>query len=291
MKDKIDMGGSAVPNGVMLKSENYKVTVTHTDEGFQVEQVKEKVSRITKIMSKIPLIRGVISPFLMMWDKLKSLKAKVIYSLFILGVLGIAIYTATQGWQTEGLTWINFIVPCILLGLIGLSILGSLRMKPLQDLFRYHGAEHMAVNAWENDIPLTTDIKDVSTFHPRCGSNMVALTAILSIIIMVGLYKWIPVFWGVWILQVLAVEIFILGSKYKSIGNITNMAGKMFQKYTVLRPKEKHLQTGLAAALTLIKLEESKAEIEATTTIYKDYEDFLAQTNIGSFTIQETEQK
>jgi uncharacterized protein YqhQ len=43
--------------------------------------------------------------------------------------------------------------------------------KNISEVLKYHGAEHMAVNYYENDCK--GSIKDYSRLHKRCGSNFV----------------------------------------------------------------------------------------------------------------------
>jgi len=60
------------------------------------------------------------------------------------------------------------------------------RMKDIQRVFGYHGAEHMAVAAHEAGQPLT--VKTVRRFpkaHPRCGTSFLMTVVVVSIILFV----------------------------------------------------------------------------------------------------------
>src|SRR5690606_14278739 len=81
------------------------------------------------------------------------------------------------------------IVSNLIEGLIRLSILlGYLALLGLlpdiRRVFGYHGAEHMAINAYEAGDPL--DVKHVrrhSISHPRCGTGFLLVVVLLSIVV------------------------------------------------------------------------------------------------------------
>lgn len=57
-------------------------------------------------------------------------------------------------------------------------------MKDIKRLFRYHGAEHKNVNAYEHNCPLIVEkIQDWSTIHPRCGTSFIFFVLLISILI------------------------------------------------------------------------------------------------------------
>jgi len=58
---------------------------------------------------------------------------------------------------------IRIIILLLYMGFISL-------MKDIQQVFRYHGAEHKSVFAFELKAPLEPEsVKNYSRFHPRCG--------------------------------------------------------------------------------------------------------------------------
>ncbi len=58
------------------------------------------------------------------------------------------------------------------------------RMKHIQRVFQYHGAEHKAINTLELGLPMTLDnARDASRIHPRCGTNFIFIVLITSIVI------------------------------------------------------------------------------------------------------------
>ncbi len=56
-------------------------------------------------------------------------------------------------------------------------------MDDVKRLFRYHGAEHKAVSAFEAGKDLTVDnVRPFTIFHPRCGTTFIAITLMVAIL-------------------------------------------------------------------------------------------------------------
>lgn len=57
-------------------------------------------------------------------------------------------------------------------------------MKDIRRFFSYHGAEHMTVNCYENDLPITVEnVLLQSTRHPRCGTSFLLVVMVISILV------------------------------------------------------------------------------------------------------------
>jgi uncharacterized protein YqhQ len=57
-------------------------------------------------------------------------------------------------------------------------------LKDVKRLFRYHGAEHKNVNAYEhNSLLEISDIQSYSTIHPRCGTSFMFFVLLTGILI------------------------------------------------------------------------------------------------------------
>jgi uncharacterized protein YqhQ len=58
------------------------------------------------------------------------------------------------------------------------------RIPDLARVYQYHGAEHKAVNAFEQGVPLETGwVRTRSRFHPRCGTSFVLLVLFVSLLV------------------------------------------------------------------------------------------------------------
>ena len=51
-------------------------------------------------------------------------------------------------------------------------------------MFQYHGAEHKAIAAYENDVELTPEAaQQFSTAHVRCGTNFLLTVMVVAVLV------------------------------------------------------------------------------------------------------------
>ncbi len=66
------------------------------------------------------------------------------------------------------------------------------RMKDIQRVFQYHGAEHKSIFAFEAGEQLTIDnVSKFSRLHPRCGTSFLLIVMLVSIFV----FSLIPKLW------------------------------------------------------------------------------------------------
>src|SRR5262245_5617772 len=107
--------------------------------------------------------------------------------------LFVLLPTIVAGWlkplHPSGTT-LNLIEGAIRVALVIGYIASIRRLKEVRRVFKYHGAEHKAINALENEGVADVDAAmRQSTIHPRCGTNFV-LTVMLVKILVVSLFVW-----------------------------------------------------------------------------------------------------
>ena len=69
------------------------------------------------------------------------------------------------------------------------------RLKDIQRVFQYHGAEHKAIFTYEAGKELTVEnARPFSRLHPRCGTSFLLIVVVVSIFVFafVGLH---PLWW------------------------------------------------------------------------------------------------
>ena len=200
------IGGQAVIEGVMMKSERYLSIAVRNPKGKIVTK-KEKSKKKNKFQ-KLPLIRGIISLFEMLIIGLKALtwsanesvgeeeeklgKAELAITLtlslgfVIVFFVGLPYFLTIITGVKEELNPVifNLIDGIIKIGLFtGYLLLISL-MSDVKTLFKYHGAEHKTVHCYEARKPLTVkNVKPFSTLHPRCGTSFVIMVFFISVIV------------------------------------------------------------------------------------------------------------
>jgi uncharacterized protein YqhQ len=58
------------------------------------------------------------------------------------------------------------------------------RLRDLQRVFEYHGAEHKVISCYEAGLPLTPEnAKRFSRLHPRCGTSFLLIVMVVAIVV------------------------------------------------------------------------------------------------------------
>ncbi len=160
--------------------------------------------------------------------------------------------------------------------LIFLAYLGIiLLLKDIRRLYRYHGAEHKTINAYENGVPLTPEkVAECSRIHDRCGTSFLFIVLFINIIIY-SVIRWacfvneiengvlqyfaglglefvlLPVIAGV------AYEVLKLLARYdNAFVRILKAPGMLLQKYLTTRePDEKMIEVAIAAFNKVLEMD------------------------------------
>jgi uncharacterized protein YqhQ len=112
-------------------------------------------------------------------------------------VIGIGVFmllpSLVAGWFTPivGETIWRSVIEGVIRVFLVLGYIASIgQMKDVQRLFRYHGAEHKAINAFEaNGRVDVNNAVAASRIHPRCGTNFV-LTVLLVKALIFTIIPW-----------------------------------------------------------------------------------------------------
>lgn len=147
------------------------------------------------------------------------------------------------------------------------------RMKHVQRLFQYHGAEHQAINAWERERALSVAAAArQSLIHPRCGTNFLLLVVLLKLLLY-PLFGWpgpVLVALGLRlallpVVAALAFEVIRVAGKYRDFRPLQLLVapGLLTQRLTTRKPDEGMLAVSLAALARVIELEEGSVPAPA----------------------------
>ncbi len=196
-----------------------------------------------------------------------ALAATLVFALGLgIGIFFIVpLYLTTKVFAIEQTALMfNLVAGVIRITILLLYMAGISFMKDIQQLFRYHGAEHKSVFAYElkGDLIPISVIK-FSRFHPRCGTSfllIVAFVAIFSFSLLDALLltflsnitlpirllthlPFIPVVGG------LAYEIIKFSAKHSSTwwGKIVIAPGLWLQNITTKEPTESQIEVALIA--------------------------------------------
>jgi uncharacterized protein YqhQ len=115
-----------------------------------------------------------------------ALAATLVFALALgIGIFFIVpLYLTTKIFAVEqtAVTF-NLVAGAIRITILLLYMTGISLMKDIQQLFRYHGAEHKSVFAYELKGTLVPDaVIHYSRFHPRCGTSFLLIVAFVAIL-------------------------------------------------------------------------------------------------------------
>lgn len=137
---------------------------------------------------------------------------------------------------------------------IGYILLIS-RMKDIQRVFMYHGAEHKCINCIEHGLPLTVEnVRRSSRQHKRCGTSFLLFVVIISIL--VGMFIHIDTLWLRVIVRI-ALFPLIAGISYEIIKwagcsenpivGLLSKPGLWTQKLTTKEPEDDMIEVAITA--------------------------------------------
>ena len=206
-----NIGGQAVMEGVMMRNaDKYAVAVRKTDGEIVVKTEEYKGIVQNKKIRSLPIIRGVFSFIDSMVLGMSTLtysasffmdeeeeekdekKESVMMGLTIACsvVMAVAIfmilpYFLSQLFRkfTDSTTLITLLEGAVRLVIFFGYILLISRMKDIQRVFMYHGAEHKCINCIEHGMELNVEnVLKSSRLHKRCGTSFLFIVMIVSII-------------------------------------------------------------------------------------------------------------
>jgi len=209
------IGGQAVLEGVMMRGKhNWAVAIRKSDGDIHVEDhgLRTAVSRHPKLGK--PIIRGVVGLYESMVLAMKAfavsaeyageteeeqLSGKEIALSMILGVgLAVVLFIVLPAIVTNLLvgqaterpfTW-NVVDGILRVGAFFAYIWAISRVKDIQRVFAYHGAEHKTIHAYERGLPLDAEvIQRYQTMHVRCGTSFLLMVMVIAIFV----YSFVPV--------------------------------------------------------------------------------------------------
>ncbi len=145
------------------------------------------------------------------------------------------------------------------------------RMRDLQRVFEYHGAEHKTISCYEAGLPLTPEnAQGFSRLHPRCGTSFLLIVMIVAIVVFAPLgtpawYILIPSrVVGIPLVAGLSFEVLKLFGKHreKRWAQILMWPGMQLQKLTTREPDLSQLAVAIAALEAVLAVENPRAASE-----------------------------
>ncbi|MBF0529491.1 MAG: DUF1385 domain-containing protein [Deltaproteobacteria bacterium] len=220
LTDKINVGGQAVLEGVMMRSPKALAVAVRKSNGEVVlkETHWRSISAKYKWMGW-PFFRGVVVLFESLVNGIDALTFSANQALdegqgeeqmgtwAMIGTIAVALglavalfvvlphYAAMAIGRYSPLAFgVDSLIFHLIDGVIKLAVfLGYVwvigRMKDIARVFEYHGAEHKSIYTYEAGRELTVaNAREYSTLHPRCG------TAFMLVVLMISIFLFAVVF-------------------------------------------------------------------------------------------------
>ncbi len=201
---KIPVGGQAVIEGVLMKGKNLWGLAVRRPGGEIFTENWPHSSRTQRMPYKLPFIRGVVIMCEMLATGFKALSRSaevaleetqeeltfkdillsVVIAVLAVGGLFIALPLWLAGKIAVTPLYVN-ITEGVLRALIFIGYVAVIGLwGDIRQVFRYHGAEHKTINAFEHGLAMTPEnIMTCSRIHPRCGTSFLLIAVIVSIIV------------------------------------------------------------------------------------------------------------
>jgi uncharacterized protein YqhQ len=139
------------------------------------------------------------------------------------------------------------------------------RMRDLQRVFQYHGAEHKTIACYEAGLPLTPENAErFSRLHPRCGTSFLLIVMIVAIVVFapLGRPEWYILFTsrivGIPLVAGLSFEVLkLFGRKRdKKWARVLMWPGLQLQRLTTSEPDRDQLAVAIAALEAVLAVED-----------------------------------
>ncbi|MCK6627630.1 MAG: DUF1385 domain-containing protein [Anaerolineae bacterium] len=298
MSKPFNYGGQAVIEGVMMRGRKHMAVAVRNPKGEIVLHSEPLNPRIySSFINKVPFLRG----FTLLWDALVLGMRTLMFSAEVAMGEEEAEFSGPMAWGTVAFSLllaigIFFVSPLLLISLIkqfvDVSILvqhiieGVVRLvlflgyvwgigflAEIKRVFGYHGAEHKAINAYEQGVELTPEkVAQCSIVHPRCGTAFLLIVMVISIFVfaLVGDPSlWLKIVSRVVLIPVIAgiaYEFLKFSAAHQKnpIMKVLIAPGLALQGMTTREPDLSMLEVSIAALKKLLAEEQLAAEVKTT---------------------------
>ncbi|GBD11099.1 hypothetical protein HRbin23_00750 [bacterium HR23] len=198
-------GGQALIEGVMIRGQRAVALAVRRPDGTLATQLWSLPLFFQGAWRRVPLVRGLI----ILAETLALGMRALTYSAQVAGgeehnpssrmawgsvlvalalAVGIFLLLPLAGGKALLRVGLPVLLANLIEGMVRLGLfLGYLwligRAREIQRVFAYHGAEHMAIHAYEHGRPLTpAEVVPFPTAHPRCGTAFLLVVGMISIL-------------------------------------------------------------------------------------------------------------
>lgn len=296
---KTSIGGQAVIEGIMMRGpSDIAIAVRKSDGEIVID--KKPVKSVKYKILKLPIIRGVFNFFSSLvtgvkslmfsaefvdiegdeqeepskidkWlteklgDKLKDIA--IYFSVAVSLVFSVLLFIMLPAFLTGFIKKLGAGHSIIILaeGVVRIAIfMGYLflvsKMKDIQRVFEYHGAEHKSIYCYEHGEELTVEnVKKYTRLHPRCGTSFLFIVMIISIIVFFFIKSdvwYLRLVYRLLLLPVVAgisYEIIKLAGRYDTpLTRAVSKPGMWLQYFTTREPDDSQIEVAIVSLKAVI---------------------------------------
>ena len=296
---KTSIGGQAILEGIMMRGPKKQAIVIRTPDGLVTKEEELKFVKDRYPILGLPFIRGPVNFIGMMVNGMKAItysaefmpedeqvepskfdkwiekrfgeKAAEKMIIGIAVVLGIALAVLLFFMLPTFLAGIfggfvkNRIVNNLIEGFMRIAIFIvymwlATRLKEMQRIWAYHGAEHKTIFCYEKGLELTVEnAREQPRCHPRCGTSFMFIVMIVSILVFSVVNwtnMWVRMALRILLLPVaiaISYEIIKLAGRYENMATrILSAPGKALQRLTTMEPDDEMLEVAIEAIKLVI---------------------------------------
>ena len=282
------VGGQAVIEGVMMRNHDRYALACRRESGELVVREHEVKRELAKPFRKIPFVRGFFAflDSLVMGVKVLNESSDIyleeetadnnesetkrgisatlvtVLSMALGLVLAFALFTVLPSALAGFVPGIrhHYTIRAIIEGAVRVLIfIGYLwlisRMKDVQRVFCYHGAEHKSINCVEANLPLDVEhVRGCPKAHRRCGTSFLFFVVIVSVI--VGVFIRVDTLWLRVLIRLLLLPV-VSGISYEILRlagrsdarwvRALSAPGLFLQRLTVKEPDDQMIEAAIAS--------------------------------------------
>lgn len=286
--ERLRIGGQAVLEGVMMRSPRFIAVAVRKPDGI-IATMHERIDTFfyrAKPFQLFPL-RGIVSLTEMFLLGLKALSfsaqeasgeeegfgTKEIAISFILAFVFVTLlfillpaYLSGLAHNYVSVSWLRSLIEGVLrVSIFLIYIVAVSKMRDIERVFQYHGAEHKTVHAYEHGSELKPDvIQKYSPLHVGCGTGYLLTVMVVAIFVFAFIPRtslWLRVLIQLLLIPVISTvtfEIIRLARRYESkkITRVLMAQGLFLQKLTAREPDDSQVEVAVIALKETIRLEE-----------------------------------
>ncbi|MCL2528382.1 MAG: DUF1385 domain-containing protein [Defluviitaleaceae bacterium] len=220
-QDPIFYGGQALIEGVMMRGKKSYALAVRRPDG-EIELIDKPLSKASSnALLKLPIIRGIAAfcssmvvgysalarsaeiameeeetgppgkfeAFMLktFGDKLNKILMTI--SMVVAVIFALGLFMLLPTWIGTMLSpivgpWIGVVEGLVRILIFVAYVFLISRARDIQRVFQYHGAEHKAINCYEQGMPLTTEnVNTCSRLHKRCGTSFLLVVMVISMVL------------------------------------------------------------------------------------------------------------